>query len=660
MHGNVSPLSLTARNFIVGTAGHVDHGKSALVKALTGTDPDRLPDEKARGITIDLGFAHLDLPAPLSTLNSQLPTLSVGIVDVPGHEDFVKNMIAGAGSIDLALFVVAADDGWMPQTEEHLEILTYLGVKKAIIALTKTDLADANETAINVCHQLSGTPFEHAPVVQTSTLTGVGLAELKEAIARELSTLAPQPDLEKPRLFVDRAFSLHGVGTVVTGTLVGGRLVRGQHVIVQPANIATRIRAIQSHNREQEMVGPGTRTALNLTDVAVAGETGSAGRGDVVTISELGEPVNTIDVLLTRSSRTSAVPNIIKNGASVYLHHGTNRLPARVALADGKNLEPGGSAIAQLRLDSSILAFVGDRFVLRDPSERRTIAGGVILEVGTARAQFREAKLREFLDARAKAPLDATVALRSELRRDGAKEHVDLLLRSHFSTNEIEAAMKQLVSAKELVMRGDIVADANWWEGLRERAIAAIETEHEKHPQLPGLDLAQLRSVLGRISPKIFDGLVVDLCREGYARTGNLIRKSAHRPVLSSHLGKAAEGIRRLILETPLDPPARKRIAPDPKTRQALGFLIEQGEIVEIGSDVILSREAFSQMKEIVTAFIARNGPATVSDLRQALGTSRRVVVPFLEQLDRNRITRRNGDQRTLVETVATAQTGLE
>jgi len=639
-------LSSTARNFIVGTAGHVDHGKSALVKALTGTDPDRLPEEKARGITIDLGFAELALE------DQGGEKLRVGIVDVPGHEDFVKNMIAGVGSIDLALFVVAADDGWMPQTEEHLEILTYLGVKKAIIALTKTDLADANESATNVRHQLSGTPFEHAPIVHTSTITGVGLAELKQLVARELLTLAPQPDLGKPRLFIDRAFSLHGVGTVVTGTLVGGRLARGQHVILQPANIATRIRAVQSHNREQDMVGPGTRTALNLTNVA--------GRGDVVTISELGDPVSSIDVLLTRSSRANAAPNITKNGASVYLHHGTKRLPAHVALADGKNLEAGGSAIAQLRLNSPIFAFVGDRFVLRDPSERRTIAGGVILELGTGRAQFRETKQREFLAARARSPHDYIVAVCSELRRDSVREHVDLLLRSNFSSDEIAQANEQLVATNDVVRRGDIVANANWWEGLRQRAIAAIETEHEKHPQLSGLDLAQLRSALGRISPKVFDALVVDLCREGYARAGNFIGKSAHRAVLPLHLGEAAEGIRRLILETPLDPPARKRIAPDPKTRQALGFLIEQGEIVEIGSDVILSREAFSQMKRIVTAFIARNGSATVSELRQALGTSRRIVVPFLEQLDRNRITRRKGDQRTLVETVATAQTGLE
>src|SRR4026207_2554271 len=253
-------------HFLLATAGHVDHGKSSLVKALTGTDPDRLPEEKARGITIDLGFAHLELPSPASDA-----LLSVGIVDVPGHEDFVKNMVAGVGSIDLALLVVAADDGWMPQTEEHLQILIYLGVRRIVVALTKIDLVEAADAAEEkIRAQLRDTPFGDAAIVRTSITTGGGVEELKAQLAREFSVLVPQPDFGKPRLAVDRAFILRGIGTIVTGTLVGGTLRRGQALVCQPAKIPARIRTIQNHNREVEAIGPGARTALSLPDEAVA------------------------------------------------------------------------------------------------------------------------------------------------------------------------------------------------------------------------------------------------------------------------------------------------------------------------------------------------------------------------------------------------------
>src|ERR1051326_3261901 len=253
------------RSFIVATAGHVDHGKSALVKALTGIDPDRLPEEKARGITIDLGFAHLELPA---TVHHQPSTVHLGIIDVPGHEDFVKNMVTGVGATDLALFVVAADDGWMPQTEEHLQILSYLGVSRAVVALTKIDLAENQQaTTASLREQLAGSPFARAPIVPTSVLDGRGLADLKTALGGVLADAPPSPDIGKPRLSVDRVFTLRGIGTVVTGTLTGGSLRRGQPVVIQPSGIATRIRAAQNHNRDVDVSGPGTRTALNLPDV---------------------------------------------------------------------------------------------------------------------------------------------------------------------------------------------------------------------------------------------------------------------------------------------------------------------------------------------------------------------------------------------------------
>lgn len=630
---------MAARNFIVATAGHVDHGKSALVKALTGTDPDRLPEEKARQITIDLGFAELGLRGPAGE------EIHAGIVDVPGHEDFVKNMIAGIGSIDLALLVVAADDGWMPQTEEHVQILTYLNVRRTVVALTKSDLADVTKTAALVRDQLQQTSFENAPIVATSTITGFGLEELKQIIARELSSLAPQPDLGKPRLFVDRAFSLRGVGTVVTGTLTGGTLSADQHVVLQPRTLHARIRMIQSHKREQRQVAPGMRVALNLPDVTTNAETGGIGRGDVVTVPGLGEPVGVFDAVLTRSPRAAANARGVKNGASVYLHHGTARMVARIILANSTN-----DNLAQVTLESPVVALIGDRFVLRDPSERHTLAGGVVLDVETNRKKFRAANQREFLAARAKSPHDVMVAVRSELRRDGARKHVDLLLKSRFSAAEIATAIERLVAAKELVLQRDIVANGKWWAEFRKRAINIIDAQHETSPQLHGLDLAQLRVELGNVAPKIFDALIVDLTCSAYAKAGNLIKRSAHRAVLPPHLTEAAKHIRSFMSEKPFDPPARKQIAPDAQARQALSFLIEQGEIIDLGPDLVLSQQAFAEMKIAVTDFISKKGSATVSELRQILQTSRRTIVPFLERLDRERVTRRVGDQRSLIE----------
>ena len=644
---------MTTRNFIVATAGHVDHGKSALVKALTGTDPDRLPEEKSRGITIDLGFAELRLT------NAAKEELHLGIIDVPGHEDFIKNMVAGVGSIDLALFVVAADDGWMPQTEEHLQILTYLKVQRAIVVLTKADLAEAKGTAVHIRKQLVATPFENAPIVETSVTSGLGLDELKRVLAHELWSLAPSRDLGKPRLFIDRAFSLQGIGTVVTGTLIGGKLARGQNVMVQPRNIPSRIRSIQSHNREQQEVDVGTRVALNLPEVSVRQEISRVRRGDVITVPTIGEPVDTLDVLLNRSPRLTTSSHLLKNGVEIYLHHGAARVAARIAFADRGNLKSGEAAIAQLRLDSPILAFVGDRFVLRDSSECRTLAGGEVLDVTAGRNKFREPKQRELLTARAKSPDDATVAVRSELRRDGAREQTGLLLRSNFSLSDITAAIEQLVVTKEIIRRDDTVADASFWTELRQRAIKAIDVKHKEHPQLKGLDLAELRLAVGKISPEILDQVIADLCRDGYSQTGNFIRRLEHRAALPPNLAAAAEKILGRICEKPFDPPARKQIAPDLESRQALKFLVEQGKVIESGPDLILSREAFTQMKAASRAFIAKNGAATVSELRQALRTSRHTIVPFLELLDRERITRRSGDRRTLVD-VTVPNTALD
>ena len=374
------------QHFILATAGHVDHGKSFLVKALTGLDPDRLPEEKARGMTIDLGFAHLELPDP----NRPSASFLLGIVDVPGHEDFVKNMVAGVGSVDLALLVVAADDGWMPQTEEHLQILTHLGVARAVVALTKVDLAqDECRVTAGIRDKLRGTPFADAPIVPTSVISGRGLDELK-AILTQLLVDAPRPrDFGKPRLPVDRVFKLPGIGTVVTGTLTGGILRRGQTVAVQPSGKTTRIRNIQSHNHDVDASGPGMRTALNLPELKAA----EIHRGDVITLPELGGPSETLDVYVEISPRTN---HALKNDARVRIHHGSGNVAGRVAFGEGKELAVGGCAPAQLQLEVPTFIFAGDRCILRDWAEQRTLAGAIVLDPDASRKGFETKRAGHF------------------------------------------------------------------------------------------------------------------------------------------------------------------------------------------------------------------------------------------------------------------------
>jgi len=628
------------KRFILATAGHVDHGKSALVHALTGTDPDRLPEEKLRGITIELGFAHLELRAPDALLN-------VGIVDVPGHEDFVKNMVTGVGSIDLALLVVAADDGWMPQTEEHLQILIFLGVRRIVVALTKVDLvesADAAEEKVRA--QLQDTPFEDAAIVPTSITTATGIEELKAQLAREFSALVPQRDIGKPRLAVDRAFILRGIGTIVTGTLVGGMLRRGQAVVIQPAKIPARIRAIQNHNREVEEIGPGTRTALSLPDVAVAREKNCPGvwRGNVVTVSEFGEASTIIDVLVSRSSRLSSQTRAIKHGAAVRVHHGSANFNAHVFFQTSEELRAGETAIAQIRFEEPAFIFGGDRFVIRDASEQNTLAGGLVLDPDASVRNFRSAARREFLTKRAQAPHDAGVFADTQIVRDRAVQRNALLIKSSFSAHEIAESVK----STNVIEHGELVVDAKWWNEFLRQVEAIIDGEHRTHPNNRGLALSELRQALARELPlpEVFDVLTSELCRNDFVRTGEVIARATHRPTLPPQLQSAAQKIRAALAAK--KPPSSAELAPDATSQQALRFLRDRGELVELTAEIVLTTKQFIKMRDAIVAFLRKNNFGTASELREFLGTSRRVIIPFLERLDRDDVTRRIGDKRVL------------
>jgi selenocysteine-specific elongation factor len=629
------------QHFIVATAGHVDHGKSALVKALTGTDPDRLPDEKARGITIDLGFAHLELPA--TVLGT--PSFLLGIVDVPGHEDFVKNMVAGVGSIDLALLVVAADDGWMPQTEEHLQILTYLGVNRAVVALTKIDLTPNEQIATDAIRKsLVDTPFAGAPIIPTSVVSGRGPEDLKAAFAKVLAGTAPPADIGKPRLPVDRVFKLQGIGTVVTGTLTGGTMRRGQTVVIQPSGKKARIRTIQSHNRGVEVSGPGTRTALNLPDLNALGD---VQRGDTVTLDAFGRPSMIVDVQLEISPR-AARP--LKDGSRVRVHHGSCNVAARVAFYQNKDLAAGENALAQLQLEKPSLVFAGDRFIVRDWAEQNTLAGGVVLDPDASRQLFRnEAQLR-LLGERGKSPEDVLSFVASQVMRDGGARRSQLLLKSRFSAHAISEAVTRAASEGKIIVRGEYVFDSAKWQVWRGHAVDAIDSHHRAHPEQIGMSLTDLRRILKAKLPNedLFDAFMADLYASDFVRVGAAIRRATHRPALPAQLQAAGAKLRSTLAAKPFDPPSRKELASDSISQQALRFLIATGEAVEINTEVLMTADSVRRATELIRQYLREHGPATVSELRQTLGSSRRVIVPLLERLDRDGVTVRRDDKRTL------------
>jgi selenocysteine-specific elongation factor len=636
---------VSPRNYILATAGHVDHGKSALVKALTGIDPDRLPEEKARGITIELGFAHLPLPG-----------LHLGIVDVPGHEDFVKNMVAGVGSIDLALLIVAADDGWMPQTEEHLQILHYLGVKRGVVALTKSDLIDPNDTrpVLAVKEKLADSALANAPVVKTSVVTGNGIEHLKKSLQDVLAGAAPPRDIGKPRLPVDRVFTLHGVGTVVTGTLNGGMLRRAQQVVIQPRKTMTRVRSVQSHNRDVEASPPGTRTALNLPDVAAGEDAAHAGvqRGDTVTLLTLGEPHKIANVLLEKSARlvnaSTPAARPLRDGTRVRVHHSSANYAARVVIPWDGPLAPGEQRLAQLRFELPVFLFAGDRFIVRDWSEQWTLAGGVVLDPDAPARGLRSSAHHEFLAARAKAPDDLRVLILSTLKRDHAVKKTGLLVKARFSGEEITAALSTLASEKAAALEGEWAIDGQWWADVKANAMDAIAAEHRAHPDRPGLALGDLRRAVALPAPALFDVLVDVLCRTGFTQSGTAIRQTQHRLALPPQLQAHGTRLRTAMSAKPFEPPTRKDLAPDAASQQALRFLIQSGEAVEIDADTAMLADQYGKASQLIKAHLQKTGGATASELRQVLNTNRRVIIPLLERLDREGVTQRQGDKRVL------------
>jgi selenocysteine-specific elongation factor len=622
------------KHFILATAGHVDHGKTALVRALTGVDTDRLPEEKARGITIDLGFAHL-----------ALPNFSIGLIDVPGHEDFVRNMIAGVGSIDLALLVIAADDGWMPQTEEHLQILLYLGVSNAVVALTKSDLGEVDQRVAEIGEKLRGTSFASAPIIATSTRIPAGIEALRNALRNEFAQLPLPRDFGKPRLFVDRVFTMRGSGTVVTGTLSGGEFTRGETVLIRPQGVRARIRGLQTHNQPLEVAGPKRRLALNLPDVAPE----QLARGMAICAErDESEVSRVLDVLLERSPRLFPGTRPIVSGAVLNLHFGGARYSAAIQLRDKKEFLPNEKAIARLRLESPVCALIGDRFILRDPSERQTLAGGVVLDPIPGTNKPRGQAQRSLLDARASAPNDVRVLLRSQLHRDKFSGRARILQNAPFNRAEIEAGLEKLRLEGSIFLNDKLAAVTIWWGDLRRSAAKLIDAEHSAHPEKQGLEIHRLRDALQLADPELFAALLQELSGNGYRQLRDVIQRSGFRPSLPHTLEKAGDRIRAALAARPHDPPARKELAPDQSSEQALRFLFETGELIALNADLAMRAEDFAELRATIERQLGGGKSATTSELRRATGSTRRVIIPLLEKLDQLGLTIREGDRRRL------------
>ena len=617
--------------YVIGTAGHVDHGKSTLVKALTGIDPDRLKEEKAREMTIDLGFAWLKLP------NGE----EVGVVDVPGHERLVRNMLAGVGGIDLAMLIVAADEGVAPQTREHLAILDLLRVKSGIIVLTKKDLVDKDWLELvkaDVQQAVTPTTFKDAPIIAVSSLTGEGLPDLKKLIAERLAKTEPRKDIGRARLPIDRSFVMTGFGTVVTGTLLDGSLSVGQEVEVVPKGLQARIRGLQTHKKKLDSTSPGRRLAVNLSGVDHA----QLERGDVVATP--GWLTTTI-AFDARVQLTRGAP-LLKHNAVVTLYVQTSELPARVRLLDSDELKPGETAWAQVKLSRPAAIVKGDLFILRNGWG--TIGGGEVVEPKAQRhKRFSKETVERLEVLEAGTPEEIVLEAIASSEPCQAKVLVDA---ASLSWDKVKAAIEGLVKEGQALVLGpgsiyeqSILYSKPGFEKLSSSLRALLADHHQKFPLRRGMPKEEVRNRLSLAAPVFALVLQRLIAANTLAEDGALLRLHAHQPKLSPAMQKEADGYLRALAASPFSPPGDVQI-----NSEALAFLVEQGKVVRTSADVVFTAEAYQAMLDRATARLKANGKITLAEVRDMFGTSRKYVQSFLEYLDQQRITRRVGDERVL------------
>ena len=628
---------------IIGTAGHIDHGKTALIRALTGIDTDRLKEEKARGITIDLGFAYL--PAPSGEV--------LGFVDVPGHEKFVHNMLAGAGGIDFTLLVVAADDGVMPQTREHLAIVDLLGIDRGLVAMTKVDLVAAERreaVRAEVAHVLDGTGLAGCDIVPVSVVSGEGIETLRACLFAQAQSAGHKPPHGRFRLAVDRSFTLTGVGTVVTGTVLSGAIAVGDHVTVSPSGLSARVRSIHAQNRAAERGQAGERCALNLTGDGVAKDL--IHRGDVVLDPSLHAPTDRIDAQL-RLLASERKP--ITQWTPVRLHHAAAEVGARVVLLAEGPIAPGGQSYVQLVLERPIAAAAGDRFVLRDTSAQRTIGGGELLDL---RAPARKRRTPERMaQLSAHVIHDSERALAALLQCPPAFVDLTIFARDRaLGVDEVEQLAERLGLMRIPVQRAMIALAPDRWRELKTSMLDRLAAFHRDNPDLPGIGLERLRLQLEpRLPAQAFAAALQSLARlREIALDGAWVRLPDHQVRLTP----AEEGLWRgmepmLAGKERFRPPRVRDVSAvlgvaETEVRRVFKLLGRLGKIDEVAHDHFFLRETVADMVEIASALAAKaaNGQFTAAEFRDQLDNGRKVAIQILEFFDRHGVTLRRGDLR--------------
>lgn len=618
--------------FVIGTAGHVDHGKSTLVRALTGIDPDRLAEEKAREMTIDLGFAWLKLPGGRE----------VGVVDVPGHEHFIKNMLAGVSGMDLALLVIAANESIKQQTREHLAILDLMEVPQLIAVISQSDLADEDQITLvgmEIEDLLKPTRFAGAPAVAVSAVTGQGLPELKNTIDKVLSLTQPRRDIGKPRLPIDRVFTISGSGTVVTGTLVDGSLALGQEVEIVPADVKSRIRGLQTHKTQLNAVSPGNRVAVNLVGVSSA----DLKRGYVLTTGWL-----TPTIMLDARLRLLARPERpLRHNTEVSFHTGSAEVMGRVRLLEKEEVQPGETTWVQFILAEPLAVINGDHYVIRSPMD--TLGGGIVVE---ARPKQRHRRFRpetiENLKARGEGKTEET--LLAALKAQQPQELGNLLSRSNLAPDLARSAVESLIQGGRVVAAGEknnpLLFTDTAWKQLVDTVVAIVLDYHRKFPVRPGIPKAEIGSKvkLGSHFPEVLQKLFTDGV---LAEEAALVRHPGHEIKLAREQQAKIDTYLRQISQNPYSPAPDIVLEPD-----LLNLLVDRGQAVKTPAGVVFSAAAYDEMVDKILAHIRKNGKITLGEARDMFQTSRKYAQAILEYTDEKKLTKRVGDERVVGERI--------
>ena len=630
------------KHLILGTAGHIDHGKTTLVKALTGIDTDRLKEEKARGITIELGFAHLELPGGIR----------FGIVDVPGHEKFVRAMVAGVGGMDLVMLVIAADEGIMPQTREHLDILRLLGVKNGLVALTKQDMVDKEWLGLvseEVRDFVAGSFLEGAPIVPVSSRSGEGLDQLRAELVRLAERVDEKRREGRFRLPVDRVFTVAGFGTVVTGTLLAGEIRVGDELELLPSGHEGRVRGIQEHGEKTEQGRAGQRLAINLQGI----DLDQARRGDVVVPRDVFRTTRAVDV---RLDYLASAPRELKHRATLRLHSATYEVAAQVILLDRDTLQPGESAYVQLRLKEPALLLSGDSYILRISAPATTVGGGCVLDPFPPRRRRRNSEALELLEAFGLAEHGRTIALIISQSLLSGISIDEILLRSGCPRKVVEAALTALLSSGEalqVIREPRIFLAREAFETLKKAVTDELASFLDANPLKEGMGKEELKTRLPKRSDARFftpllsalekDGLVIpdrDLVKPG----GKVVRKGAFSEDLS---GRIALLLREGGIEPPTVREVMERFRCDEKrVRDNLALLVRSGSVARISADLFYSSAALDGLRQKLVAHLREKGEIVPTDFRDLTGLSRKFLIPLLEYFDSEKITIRVGDKR--------------